>query len=99
MIRIANTQDIPQLKDLLIKLLMHHQQFHLLYKVDVEYQEEIAHFFSDVFANDHYRIYVADIENKLGGFIMCSNHIRPKYFTIKNKGRIDSIYVDSNYRN
>lgn len=33
------------------------------------------------------------------GYIICSKHLSPKYFSIKSKGRIDSFYVDSNYRN
>jgi len=55
--------------------------------------------FSREFYKQNIKIFVAEIENQLTGYIICSKHLRPKYFVIKSKGRIDSLYVDANYRN
>ncbi len=98
MVRIALLKDIPQLTQLMIKLLVHHQEFHSLYAVDFDNQNELDHFFSDVLSQENIHIYVAEIEENLVGFIICSKHSRPNYFTIKSKGRIDSLFVEKEFR-
>ena len=99
MIRIAVENDIPELKRMMIKLLQHHQEFNALYQIDLTYKHDIDDFFKGILHQQNIKIFVAEIENQLTGYIICSKHLRPKYFVIKSKGRIDSLYVDANYRN
>ncbi|MGV0924012.1 N-acetyltransferase family protein [Empedobacter tilapiae] len=99
MIRIATENDIPELKRMMIKLLQHHQEFNTLYQIDLTYKHDIDDFFKGILQQQNINVFVDEIENQLAGYIICSKHLRPKYFEIKSKGRIDSLYVDSNYRN
>ncbi|HCC95612.1 MAG TPA: hypothetical protein DEQ26_15080 [Flavobacteriaceae bacterium] len=94
MIRIATENDIAELKRMMIKLLQHHQEFNALYQIDLTYKHDIDDFFKGILEQQNIKVFVAEIENKLAGYIICS-----KYFAIKSKGRIDSLYVDANYRN
>ena len=63
------------------------------------YKHDIDDFFKGILQQQNIKVFVAEIENQLAGYIICSKHLRPKYFAIKSKGRIDSLYVDANYRN
>ena len=99
MIRVATLNDISELKDLMIKLLNHHQEFNVLYQIDFTHQNDIERFFSDIIFEQNVHVYVEEIENELAGFIICSRQIRPNYFEIKSKGRIDSLYIASKFRN
>ncbi|WP_282628314.1 GNAT family N-acetyltransferase [Empedobacter sedimenti] len=98
MIRLAVLKDVTKLKELLIQLLVHHQEFSTIYGVDLDYQNDIEQFFVDILAQKNIHVFVAEIENVLVGFIICSKHKRPNYFAIKSKGRIDSLYVESSFR-
>lgn len=98
MIRLAVLKDVTKLKELLIQLLVHHQEFSTIYEVDLDYQNDIEQFFVDILAQKNIHVFVAEIENVLVGFIICSKHKRPNYFAIKSKGRIDSLYVESSFR-
>ena len=99
MIRLATLQDTPQLKGLMIKLLQHHEEFNNLYEIDESHQNEILHFFNTIQSHKNIKVFVAEIESELAGYIICSKHIRPNYFALKSKGRIDSLYVNSSFRN
>ncbi len=92
MIRIATENDIPE-------LLHHHQEFNALYQIDLTHKHDIDDFFKGILEQQNIKVFVAEIENQLVGYIICSKHLRPKYFAIKSKGRIDSLYVDAKYRN
>ena len=98
MIRLAGLYDAPKLKELLIQLLVHHQEFSSIYEVDLTHQNDVEQFFVDILAQQNIYVYVAEIEHILVGFIICSKYKRPNYFALKSKGRIDSLYVDSNFR-
>ena len=99
MIRLAENHDIPQLKEMMVKLLSHHEEFNQLYQLDFIHQNEISQFFEDILNQENINVFVAEIESNLAGYIICSKHIRPNYFKIKSKGRIDSLYVNPAYRN
>lgn len=99
MVRLAEQQDISQLKEMMIKLLAHHEEFNSLYQIDLTHQNDIIQFFNDILVQKNIKVFIAEIESKLVGFIICSKHIRPNYFAIKSKGRIDSLYVNTDYRN
>jgi ribosomal protein S18 acetylase RimI-like enzyme len=98
MIRFAHLDDIPFLKDLMIQLLTHHQEFNALYEIDFEHQHDIEVFFQEIISQENIHVFVAEVDDQIAGYLLCSKHIRPNFFTIKSKGRIDSLFVNPLFR-
>ncbi|MDR6845599.1 GNAT family N-acetyltransferase [Flavobacterium granuli] len=98
-IKKAEYSDVENIKPLFLNIMEYHSTFNEIFEYD---NDEISHIYPLIYKyidENNSDIFIAEINNQIVGYIICTKIERPRIFKLKTKGRIDGLYVSSNIRN
>ncbi len=97
-IREAKIEDVPRMVELWFELMHYHAAHHLVFLARDNTKELIEEDLRNRIENTNCRFFIAEIDDKLCGFISCSFRITQEMMIYHRRGYISETVVSQNFR-
>ena len=97
-IREATIEDVPKMANLWLELMNYHKDHHLVFIAKENAKELIEEDLRNRVENTKSRLFIAEVEKELCGFISCSFRIVQHIMIYNRRGYIAETVVSENYR-
>lgn len=98
-IRKARIEDKDKLLLLWSKLIEMHTTENKYFEVKMNYRDYLEKDIETFFKNENFQIFLAEHNLNIIGFGVALKTKRPSIFAIEDRGHINDLFVDENYRN